>query len=92
MKLVLVLALISFSLSYTCLLDPDYKAQIDKDFLPFEDGITPEIINNLREANVIYKCYTKFVKGNSISTCDEDVNFEPYRKIFKEFAPEFADM
>jgi hypothetical protein len=83
MKLVLASALIIFAFTETCVLDPGYQAQIDKDFMLFEDGITPEIINNLREADVIYKCYTKFVKGKSISTCDDDVNFRPYRKILK---------
>ena len=48
MKGILLSVLVSLTLAGKCFLDPVYEAQIEKDFLTFKDGITPEMMNKLR--------------------------------------------
>lgn len=71
MKGILLSVVVHLTLAGSCFLDPVYEAQIEKDFLTFKDGITPEMINKLREADLPQKCPIKITKGVASSKCDD---------------------
>ena len=59
-------ALSVLATNYQCELDPSIEARIDLSLAPFADGITQEMLDNIKEGAL---CRVKIEKGAVVTKC-----------------------
>lgn len=87
--LFLFLMMIQKLFCQSCYLDPAYEAQIQRDLLPFKDGITNEMIRKLNRIGYLRKVT---IKNHKAIFNSSDPQLKNIKKAFLRLAEELPDM